>query len=53
MKLFRKVKGFLLGKKELDIISGQVYNYVVKKKLVYFSDSFIYRFCFVYSKFEI
>src|SRR3989338_6151682 len=38
MKLFRKVKGFLLGKKELDIISGQVYNYVVKKKLVYFSE---------------
>ena len=38
MKWFRKVKGFLLGKKELEIISGQVYNYIVKKKLVYISE---------------
>jgi len=35
MRIFRKAKAFLLGKNEIEIISGQIYNYVVKKKLVY------------------
>ena len=54
MKLFRKVKGFLLGKKEVDIISGQVYNYVVKKKLVFISElSPFFKRLSTYDKFRI
>ena len=35
MRLFRKVKGLVLGKEEIEIIFGQIYNYVARKKLVY------------------
>jgi len=35
MNLLRKTKAFLLGKNEVDIITGQLYNYIVRKKLVY------------------
>ena len=38
MRLFRKAKAFLLGKKEIEIVSGQIYNHVLKKKLVYISE---------------
>jgi hypothetical protein len=38
MKLFNKLRGLLLGKEEIGVISGQIYNYVVKKKLVYFAE---------------
>ncbi len=38
MNLFRKTKAFMLGKNEVDIITGQLYNYIVKKKLVYVSE---------------
>jgi len=35
MRLFRKTKAFLLRKDEIEIVSGQIYNHIVKKKLVY------------------
>lgn len=38
MKLFNKLKGLLLGKEEIDVISGQIYNYIVRKKLVFFAE---------------
>ncbi len=38
MAIFRKAKAFLLGKREVDIISGQIYNQIAKKKLVYISE---------------
>jgi hypothetical protein len=38
MRMFRKVKAFMLGKSEVDIISGQIYNYVLKRKLAYLSE---------------
>ncbi|MFH1849362.1 MAG: hypothetical protein ABH879_04190, partial [archaeon] len=38
MKLFRKVKAFMLGKDEIEIITGQISNYILKNKLVYLSE---------------
>ncbi|MEA2037416.1 MAG: hypothetical protein U9O94_07945 [Nanoarchaeota archaeon] len=38
MMIFRKAKALLLGKKEIDVISGQIYNYIVKKKLIYITE---------------
>lgn len=38
MNVFSKAKAFVLGKKEVDIISDQLYNYVAKKKLAYISE---------------
>ena len=38
MKFFWKAKGFMLGKDEIEIITGQIYNYIVKKKLVFIAE---------------
>ena len=38
MNPFRKTKAFLLGKKEVEVISDQIYNYIARKKLVYISE---------------
>ncbi|MBI2138795.1 hypothetical protein HYU13_04350 [Candidatus Woesearchaeota archaeon] len=38
MRFFRKAKAFFLGKSEVEILSGQLYNWIAGKRLVYIDE---------------